>query len=105
MAIPDNSATGVTSEATVPAGTTGTVTVAVNVTHTYSGDLSLVLSHGSQTWKLRDQTGGGADNIVTTFPLTPAPTGNLAGSWSLKVVDHAGQDVGTLNSWSLTFAQ
>lgn len=105
LSIPDNNASGISSSATVPAGTTGTVTVAVNITHTYSGDLSLVLTHGAQTWTLRDQTGGGADNIVATFPLSPAPTGDLSGTWNLKVVDHAGQDVGTLNSWSLTFAR
>jgi hypothetical protein len=102
-AIPDNNATGISSAATVPAGTSGTkVSVAVNVAHTYIGDLQVTLSHGSQTWTLHNNTGSSADNILTTYTPSPAATGSLTGLWTLKVVDSVAEDVGTLTSWSVT---
>ena len=107
LAIPDNDATGIRSNATVPAGTTGSaVQVAVNLTHTYVGDLVLALEGpGGTSWTLQDQTGGSADDINTSFPLSPAPSGDLGGTWTLTVSDNAGADVGTLNSWSLVVSE
>jgi subtilisin-like proprotein convertase family protein len=104
-AIPDNSTTGIRSTANVPAGTSGTVTVSVNLTHPYVGDLIVKLTHGSQTWTLHNRAGGSADNIVRTFALDPAPSGDLSGAWTLQVQDRAAEDVGTLNSWSLVVAR
>jgi aminopeptidase S len=101
MDIPDNDATGITSEAGVPAGSTGTVSVALNITHTWRGDLAVTLRHGGQSWSLHNRAGGSADDLVSSTVLDPQPS-NLGGTWTLHVSDHAGQDLGTLNSWSLT---
>ena len=58
-----------------------------------------------------NRTGAGADNVVTTYSIATAAAQaltafagkNTAGNWSLKVQDIAAQDVGTLNSWTITF--
>lgn len=101
MSIPDNNPTGVTSEAGIPAGLTGTVQARVNITHTWRGDLKVVLSHSGQQWVLHDKEGGSADNLEETFNLSPAPQGDIAGTWTLQVSDNASQDLGTLDGWNL----
>jgi Fungalysin metallopeptidase (M36)/Proprotein convertase P-domain/Fungalysin/Thermolysin Propeptide Motif len=105
--IPDNNATGVNALINVPAGETDTlkVTVDVNITHTFRGDLVIqVISPSGQTATLSNRAGGSADNFVTTgqdisasFTSTTAPTGQ----WRLFVRDLARQDVGTINSFAL----
>ncbi len=101
LPIPDNTPAGITSEAGVPAGATGAVAVAVNITHTWRGDLKVAVVHGEQTWTLHENTGGSADNLVETYVLDPAPTGDVGGTWSLTVSDSANADTGTLDSWSV----
>lgn len=113
LAIPDNNATGVTSTVNFTTSQTITsVSVKVGITHTYIGDLIVTLIGPTGLQKiLHNRTGGSADNIVTTYSIQTAPnqalTGyvglNTAGNWQLKVQDMAGTDVGTLNSWSITF--
>ncbi len=79
-----------------------TSTVAVNITHTWSGDLvvSLVAPDGS-VYVLQSRLGGSADNIITTFTVNLS-TELRAGTWTLRVQDAAAADVGTLNTWTLT---
>lgn len=110
--IPDNNTTGVTSNLTV-SGLSNSLTevdISVNITHTYKGDLKVTLVHPDGTQiLLHNQTGGSADNIVTTFDTLTIPAQSLAGlvgkapngTWQLKVQDLASTDVGTLNGWSL----
>jgi PKD repeat protein len=85
-------------------GNAGTaVPVAVNITHTYKGDLKvdLVAPDGS-VYVLHNRTGGSADNIIQTYSVNLS-TEALNGTWNLRVNDNAGGDTGTLNSWSITF--
>jgi subtilisin-like proprotein convertase family protein len=101
IAIPDNNATGIRSVAVVPNDvTSGQVTITVNISHTYRGDLKVVAVRGSQTFTLHDRAGGSADDIVQAFPLANF-SGSPAGEWTLIVSDHAAADVGRLNSWSV----
>lgn len=132
LAIPDNNATGVSSSITVsginPASlsTTSVVSVRLNITHPYVGDLLVQLtSPGGSTINLSNRRGGSGDNFVNTIftasattaiasgvaPFTgnftpdaafSALTGNINGAWSLKVIDQAAQDIGTLTNWTLT---
>jgi len=97
--IPDNDQDGITSQATVPSGTTGQLEARVDIAHTYRGDLRVVLSNGEQSFTLSDREGGSADGLVNTFPVDVA--GDLGGSWTLTVSDRANADTGTLNSWAL----
>jgi PKD repeat protein len=85
-------------------GNAGTaVPVAVNIVHTYKGDLKvdLVAPDGS-VYVLHNRTGGSADNIVTTYTVNLS-TEALNGTWNLRVNDNAAGDTGYINSWSITF--
>lgn len=77
--------------------------VAVDIRHTYRGDLlvQLVAPDGS-LYTLSNRSGGSADNIIGTYSV------NLGselrnGTWRLRVNDNAGGDTGYINSWSITF--
>ena len=105
VAIPDNNATGITSTITV-SGRTGNAPsntqVAVNIVHTYSGDLVVELVAPDGTVRtLQSRVGGSADNIVKTF-TTNLSTEAINGAWKLRVKDRASTDTGYINSWSIT---
>jgi len=76
--------------------------VAVNIVHTYSGDLVVeLLAPDGTVYALQSRTGGSADNIVKTYTV------NLSseltnGAWKLRVSDRASSDTGYINSWSIT---
>ncbi len=85
-----------------PSGTATSVSVAVDITHTYIGDLvvELVAPDGTaQT--LHSRTGSSANDIDRTYTPDFDGTG-IAGDWTLRIRDHATRDTGTLNSWTLT---
>ena len=74
----------------------------VDITHTYSGDLVLSLtSPQGTTTVLRQNQGGGTDDIVETYS-SDAFNGEVAtGDWTLNVLDTFNGDNGTVNTWSL----
>lgn len=77
--------------------------VAVNITHTYQGDLKVDLVAPNGTlFPLWNRTGGGTDNIRQTFTVN-ASNVVANGTWKLRVNDNASGDTGTLTSWSLQF--
>ncbi|HPF41757.1 MAG TPA: PQQ-dependent sugar dehydrogenase [Phycisphaerae bacterium] len=123
LAIPDNSATGATSVINVADnGTILDVNVGVAITHTYLGDLEIQVTHNAVTVVLFNVCGNN-DNMDVTFDdegvaltcATPTtgtvqPTAgslsafdgmNKNGDWTLFIEDTAGQDTGTLDTWSL----
>ncbi len=77
--------------------------VAVNIVHTYKGDLKvdLVAPDGS-VYVLHNRSGGSADNINATYTVNLSSE-VLNGTWNLRVRDNAGGDTGYINSWSVTF--
>jgi subtilisin-like proprotein convertase family protein len=129
VTIPDANANGVlvpllVSDATTIQG----LTVTLDVTHPYVGDLVLSLvAPGGQTVLLANRRGGAGDNFAqVTFDdlaaqsiaASPPPfTGSYRpeeplaafnhtsayGIWKLKAADVAASDVGALNSYSLAF--
>jgi M6 family metalloprotease-like protein len=109
LAIPDANPAGVSSSLMVDrSGTVKRLEVAIDITHTYIGDLRVELvSPTGRTAALHNRIGGGADNLVSTFdarppsPLAAFVNQSAQGAWLLRVSDLAGRDVGTLNSWSL----
>ena len=105
QAIPDNNATGITSVLPVTGnGTVGSLSLSLNITHTFRGDLvvTLVAPDGT-SFIVSNRAGGSADNIIISNQAITAFNGHTAaGTWQLKVQDRAAADVGTLNSWSLT---
>ncbi|WP_338783250.1 M4 family metallopeptidase [Streptomyces sp. DG1A-41] len=106
VAIPDRGA-AVTSPVTV-SGRTGNapsdLQVAVDIVHTYIGDLQvqLVAPDGTAYTLKAYGTGGSADNISTTYTVN-ASSEAADGVWQLRVQDNAARDTGYINSWKLTF--
>ena len=105
VAIPDAGA-AVTSPVTISGcarSASTTSTVAVNITHTYRGDLTiaLVAPDGSSYSLKASSTSDSADNVNTTYTVN---LGSEAanGTWNLRVQDVAAQDTGSINSWTLT---
>ncbi|MER5332557.1 S8 family serine peptidase [Micromonospora sp. NPDC002717] len=105
VAIPD---TGVTVSSSIPISgcarnASSASTVAVNIVHTYRGDLvvDLVAPDGSSYRLKNSNIWDGADNINTTY------TANLSseaanGTWQLRVRDVYAGDSGYINTWTLT---
>ncbi len=129
--IPDNNATGISSYITVnnidplTINSNTVVSVQLNITHTYDGDLQIqLIAPSGNAINLSNRRGGSGNNFNNTIFIASASlaisqgsapfagsyrpdgpftslTGNSNGTWTLKVMDLAGTDVGTLNSWTL----
>jgi hypothetical protein len=83
-------------------GTATSVSVAVDISHTYIGDLVVDLTAPDGTSQtLHSRAGGSANDIDQTYTPDFDGTG-IAGDWTLRVSDRAGGDTGTLDSWTLT---
>ena len=79
-----------------------TATVAVNIVHTYIGDLRVrLIAPDGSAYTLHNRTGGSADNIVTTYTVNLSSE-VINGTWNLEVYDAASGDVGYINSWTFT---
>lgn len=104
--------------------------VGFNITHSWDADLDiyLIAPDGTTVIELSTDNGSSGDNYSGTIfspdattaitagvaPFTGSflPEGsfgaltgvNADGTWILRVCDDAGSDVGTLDSWSITFA-
>ena len=132
-AIPDGDALGLSSDLTI-AGSGGRVKglrVRIgHITHTYDGDLTITLiSPDGRSVKLVGGKGADGDDFADTVfddssttritsttaapftgtfapaqPLSAFDGAPLAGSWTLKVVDSASGDIGTLDAWGLDVA-
>ncbi|MBK3646012.1 M4 family metallopeptidase [Streptomyces sp. MBT33] len=106
VSIPDNGP-AVTSSITV-SGRTGNapsnLQVTPNITHTWRGDLVIDLIGPSGTaYRLKNfSSSDSADNVTDTYTVN-ASTESANGTWKLRVQDQAAQDVGTINSWKITF--
>jgi subtilisin family serine protease len=106
VAIPDAGA-AVTSPITVT-GRTGNapaaLPVAVDIPHTYRGDLvvDLVAPDGTAYRLKSSSSTDSADNVTGTFTVNAAAE-VANGTWRLRVQDVFRLDTGFINSWSLTF--
>jgi serine protease len=79
----------------------GQISVTVDISHTYSGDLTISLSHAGRTVTLQAGQGGADDDIKKTFTVSDFAGTHRDGAWTLTVIDAVADDVGVLNRWSL----
>ncbi|OWJ65590.1 S8 family serine peptidase [Inquilinus limosus] len=111
LAIPDGSTAGVTTSLTIGTGIEiDRVEVTLNLSHTWIGDLQIVLTSPDGTDSVlvnrpglseNAVDGSSQDNIAFTFS-TVQDWGEFGqGVWSLTVRDLVAGDTGVLNSWSL----
>ncbi|MCY1140043.1 M4 family metallopeptidase [Actinoplanes sp. Pm04-4] len=80
-----------------------TSTIAVNIVHTYRGDLrvDLVAPDGTVYNLKATSTSDSADNVNTTYTKNlSSETAN--GTWQLRVQDTYARDTGYINTWTLT---
>ncbi len=111
LIIPDNVPQGVASNITLNGnGSVLNITVSVEITHTWIGDLRITLiSPDGLTALLHDQNGGDTNDIRRTFtPTNSADLANMTqggvqggGTWGLHISDNANRDTGRLISWSI----
>lgn len=108
--IPDGSGSAESSLSIASDDEIQEVNVRVDITHTYIGDLGVVLVAPDGTRvRLHDHSGGSADNIHTWYDSQTHPVDDLGilvgcasqGTWRLSVSDTAPSDVGTLDGWTL----
>jgi aminopeptidase S len=103
--IPDRG-TAVTSSVTV-SGCTGnapsTTAVAVDIKHTYRGDLVIdLLAPDGTAYRLKNSSSSdSADNVITTYTVN-ASTELANGTWRLQVRDVYASDIGFIDSWGIT---
>ena len=105
VSIPD-AGSAVTSTITISGcarNASATSTVAVDIVHTYRGDLVVdLIAPDGTSFRLKNSSGSdSADNVRTTY--TANLSGEAAnGSWRLSVRDVYSQDTGYINTWTLT---
>jgi subtilisin family serine protease len=85
------------------------IDVSVEIKHTWQGDLRVILnSPGNEEVILHDRIGASQDDLVRSFRSADYPSlfssliGQSAeGDWTIRVLDMAAQDKGTLVKWGL----
>ncbi len=104
LAIPDNGQ--IESLINVErSGLAADITINVDITHTYRGDISLVLiAPSGEQVTLKDKNGrDGTDNLVEAYSVQLNSVAK--GEWKLRVADNYRQDIGSLNRWSIDFSK
>lgn len=106
-AIPDNNATGISR--TVVNSTVGKleeIQVRLNITHEFRGDLRAFITNpsGAYTSRLFNSANDGTNGTFDWTFTTNAFWGEDAqGTWTVRVADVGGLDVGTWNSFDVTW--
>ncbi|MGW5556644.1 S8 family peptidase [Micromonospora sp. NPDC003944] len=105
VSIPD-AGSAVTSSITISGcgrNASSASTVAVNIVHTYRGDLVIdLLAPDGSSYRLKNSsTSDSADNVIATYTVNVS--GEAAdGTWRLQVRDTYSVDTGYINTWTLT---
>ncbi|MEU8405286.1 S8 family serine peptidase [Micromonospora sp. NPDC048842] len=105
VSIPD-AGSAVTSSITISGcgrNASSASTVAVNIVHTYRGDLVIdLLAPDGSSYRLKNSsTSDSADNVNATYSVNVS--GEAAdGIWRLQVRDTYSADTGYINTWTLT---
>ncbi|MEV0373688.1 M4 family metallopeptidase [Streptomyces sp. NPDC050636] len=78
--------------------------VAVDIVHTYRGDLVIdLLAPDGTAYRLKNSNANdSADNVKATYTVN-ASSKAASGNWKLRVQDVYAEDKGYINGWKLTF--
>lgn len=88
------------------------VAVYLDLTHPYLADLVIdLVSPSGRTVRLHQHNGADGDDLLGWYPDELVPYGildalvgeEIAGDWTLRVVDEGPWDAGTVNAWGLRF--
>jgi M6 family metalloprotease-like protein len=109
IAIPDNDPAGIADTITfTESATISVIKVSVDITHTYRGDLRVILTSPSGTSViLHNRKGSREDDIKQVFDEISTPQlrnfagQSIKGNWTIQVQDLARIDTGVLNRWGL----
>jgi len=104
VSIPDAGAAVYSDIALVCArNASATSTVAVNIVHTYRGDLKVdLVAPDGTTYALKaSSSSDSADNVVATYTVNLSSEA-ANGTWRLKVQDVYSADTGYINTWTIT---
>ncbi|MBU2489228.1 MAG: proprotein convertase P-domain-containing protein, partial [Proteobacteria bacterium] len=94
-----------------PNTVSGEFAVGVDISHTYRGDLKLLLTSPSgTTLLLKTYNDDGNEDVLGVYPYSLIPAGSfsafvgepLAGTWTLTIEDWWTGDTGTLNCWAIS---
>lgn len=88
-------------------GALTSLSVSVDIEHTYRGDLVVALTSPAGTQvTLHNKQGGSEDNIKETYSgvFSTMLNSQVSGNWTLSVGDYYEGDVGVLESWSIDAA-
>jgi subtilisin-like proprotein convertase family protein len=100
--IPDNDLEGLQSTIAVETvGTIESLTISVDITHTFRPDLLVKLVSPSGTEVVLYDLEEYEENLIRSFNVPEFIGTEIEGNWTLVVVDQYEGDLGTLNSWSL----
>jgi len=110
LQIPDNDALGISSDIDIlQAGSVKTVSVNLEIEHSFIGDLRVdLVSPSGQIVRLHNQEGGSNNDIRRTYDAGTTPSlvdlagESMQGGWQLRVRDLAARDTGRLLSWTIT---
>ncbi len=85
-------------------GDAGSITIDVDIKHTYRGDLKITLvSPTGASVVLKDTSSSdSADNVLETYSVNAAGV-NASGDWKLQVYDRYRGDTGYIDSWTINF--
>ena len=127
LEIPDNNNVGISTTINISDNfSISNLRVLLNITHSFVGDLEILLTHpNNETIRLTQATGSEGqnldniifdDNATESFlnatppfdgsfkPFEPLATLNALdsqGEWTLSVADRASEDIGFLNNWEI----
>ena len=106
IAIPDNSATGISHTTNVNDGLIiEAVQIQVNLDHTFTGELAIELTSpsGTKSMLFNPINGfGSSDDLAYFVLLSNAFYGESGrGNWTIKIVDTLSGDTGILTDWMI----
>lgn len=79
----------------------GNISVAVDIKHTYIGDLVIdLISPSGATTRLKDASGDSSNDLLATYSVNSLA--EAAGTWRLRVYDAYYGDTGFIDAWSIT---